>query len=58
MVSALLTNLAHTAPDEIFSFMYRCRTVPPVYIDCKSACSSRAWKASCVCDTGSCEEFV
>ena len=33
---------------EIRSFMYRCKTVPPVYLRCSSSCISRASKGSSV----------
>src|SRR3546814_6983051 len=50
--SALRTSCLQACVEEICSAMYRCSTVPPVYLHCSSSCSSRASNGSSVKPTG------
>ena len=56
--SERLTSSRHAAAEEIFSDMYRCSTVPPVYFVWSSSWRSSASNGSSVKPTGSWDEFV
>src|SRR3989338_4274776 len=52
------TSDLHASALVMRSLMYRCSTVPPVYLRCNCSCRSSASNGSSVKPTGSCEELV